>query len=336
MSKRRLTEQQQRRIRRQQQQRLDVPGSGDSSDGQAGLGPEQPGLVISNFGGQAEVEAQHPDRPRCSCHLRANVDALVAGDEVLFRAGEPFGVVTARRPRRSELHRPDRQGRLRTVAANVDQLLLVIAPEPEPHANLIDRYLVAAESTGIPVRLLLNKSDLFGESPPPPLTALLDTYRQLDYPVLQASTRSRDGLDALRAALVGHVTVLVGQSGVGKSSLIQALLPDEDIRIGDLSAHQRGKGRHTTTAARVYHLRDGGSLIDSPGIREFALVHLDGAVIAQGFRELRPYLGRCRFRDCRHVDEPGCAVLEALAASEIHPARHASYCRILLDNDSDG
>ena len=173
--------------------------------------------------------------------------------------------------------------------------------------------------------ILLNKTDLLTD--PAALEPLLGVYRAIGYPVLHASAHA-GGLDELQAALAGHTTAFVGQSGVGKSSLISALLPHEqDIRIGELS-HAVTKGRHTTTAARLYHLPAGGDLIDSPGIREFSLAHLDAARTAHGFVEFRPHLGRCRFRDCIHRNEPGCALREAVAAGTVSAARYASFLQI--------
>ena len=336
MPRRRLSTQQSRRIRRLQEQRAArVTDPGREHDAQDQLEPEQGGLVLANFGTGVEVEALPPEdgSPAYFCHLRSNLDGLVAGDRVTWQRGRPSGVVVARSPRDSELQRPDRRGRTRTVAANIDRLMLVIAPEPEAHVNLIDRYLVAAAHAGIELSIVLNKIDLLENTGSQQLDALLETYRALGYPVLRASTRIRHGLDLLRQSLYAQTTVFVGQSGVGKSSLIDALLPDQDLRIAPLSA-AASKGRHTTTAARLYHLPDGGELIDSPGIREFALLHLDWQDLALGFVEMRPFLGHCQFRDCRHVNEPGCAVRDAVEREVISADRHHSYCHILADNDS--
>jgi ribosome biogenesis GTPase / thiamine phosphate phosphatase len=203
---------------------------------------------------------------------------------------------------------------------------VVIAPEPPPHANLLDRYLAAAEDAGLHALILLNKTDLGAQAAA--LEPLLDVYRAIGYPVLRASAAQAGGIAALAAALAGHTTAFVGQSGVGKSSLIATLLPHEDIRVGELS-QAVAKGRHTTTTARLYHLPAGGKLIDSPGIREFSLVHLDSARTARGFIEFRPYLGCCRFRDCEHRDEPGCALREAVDAGAVSAARYAGYLQII-------
>ena len=303
----------------------------------ADLGPEQLGLIVAHFGRQVEVEALDGEASGTlhRCHLRANLEALVAGDRVVWRPSinNENGIVVAGLPRHSLLARPDVHLLTpKPVAANVDRIVIVIAPEPQPFANLIDRYLVAAAAVDIAPLLVLNKCELLEtaaeRNKPAEIERLLDQYRELGYTTLRASTRTEHGLETLRAELRDRIGVFVGQSGVGKSSLIRALIPGIDIRIGELSSGE-SKGRHTTTTARVFHLPGGGDLIDSPGIREFGLDHLDRAQIEQGFIEFRQWLGRCRFRDCRHQQEPGCALHEALRAGAISEARMQSFMAIL-------
>lgn len=295
------------------------------------LGPEQTGLVIAHFGVQVEVEAQDGELAGSvfRCHLRANLPALVTGDRVVWRAGnQGIGVIVAQLPRDTELCRPDSRGQLKPVAANVDLIVIVFAPLPEPHANLIDRYLIAAEHAGIQPLLLLNKADLVDAQNQAPLEALLGVYRTLGYPLLEVSARQGLGMDQLRERLNGQVSVFVGQSGVGKSSLVNTLLPGVDTRVGPLS-ELTGKGTHTTTTARLFHFPGGGELIDSPGIREFGLGHVSRDDVEAGFIEFREQLGHCRFRDCKHDREPGCALLKALEDGRIQPQRMASYRHIL-------
>jgi ribosome biogenesis GTPase len=286
------------------------------------LGPEQTGLVIAHFGVQVEVEATQGELTGqvFRCHLRANLPALVTGDTVVWRAGnQGIGVIVAQLPRHTELCRPDSRGQLKPVAANVDLIVIVFAPMPEPHANLIDRYLVAAEHAGIHPLLLLNKADLIDAQNAPALNVLLGVYRQLGYPLLEVSAHEGDGMQQLQARLDGHISVFVGQSGVGKSSLVNSLLPEVQARVGALS-ELSGQGTHTTTTAR---------LIDSPGIREFGLGHVSRADVEAGFIEFADLLGTCRFRDCKHDREPGCALLMALEDGRIQQQRMNSYRSII-------
>ena len=263
------------------------------------------------------------------CHLRANLPALVTGDTVVWRAGnQGIGVIVAQLPRKTELCRPDSRGQLKPVAANVDMIVIVFAPMPEPHANLIDRYLVAAEHAGIRPLLLLNKADLIDEQNAPALNALLGVYRQLGYPVLEVSAHHGDGMQQLQAQLDSHISVFVGQSGVGKSSLVNSLLPEVNLRVGPLSEIS-GQGTHTTTTARLFHFPGGGDLIDSPGIREFGLGHVSRADVEAGFIEFNDLIGRCRFRDCKHDREPGCALLMALEDGRVQQQRMNSYRSII-------
>lgn len=334
MAKRKLTRRQAWRIQKIQAERTQRAERRESQlDAElAGgdLGPEQAGLIISHFGRSVDVEALEPPLAGTiqRCHLRANLGQLVTGDKVVWRPAREGGVVVAAQPRSSELQRPNNQGELKPVAANIDFIVIVFAVEPRAHANLIDRYLVAAQACGIEPVLLLNKVDLLDTPAGDYLRPLLEQYEQLGYRVLKASTTQEQDLGELKALLKDRISVFVGQSGVGKSSLINALLPGVDLKVGALSEQTR-KGRHTTTTARLFHFPDGGDLIDSPGIREFALWHVDAEAVLDGFPELRELRGHCRFRDCRHESEPGCAFLKALETGQISENRFNSYRQIL-------
>ncbi|SFM39589.1 small ribosomal subunit biogenesis GTPase RsgA [Marinobacter zhejiangensis] len=339
MAKRRLNKQQQWRIRKIQQERAERAHRKERAiDEQleAGeLGAEQAGLVIAHYGQQLDIEALEGERKGsvCRCFVRANIDSLVTGDRVIWRPGSgETGVIVARSERQNLLQRPDKFGQIKPVAANIDHIILVIAPEPEPHDNLIDRYLVASETTGIPAVILLNKQDLVTDDNREAIDRLLARYESLGYPVVRTSARTTDGEPASQVTelVQGQTSVFVGQSGVGKSSIIQTLLPDESIRVGAVS-ESTGKGTHTTTTARLFHLDCGGDLIDSPGIREFGLWHMSADEIEFGFREIRNLMGHCRFRNCRHQNDPGCAINDAADKGEITPERMHSFHRILQD-----
>jgi len=331
MSKRKLSRQQAWRVEKIQDERARRAAKRDAEAEQAlaggELGPEREGLVTAHYGTQVAVESAPGVSLRC--HLRANLEALVTGDRVVWCEGDPTGVVVAQLERNSVLSRPDPYGKLKPVAANIDQILVVIAPLPTPHANLIDRYLVAAETVGIEPVILLNKIDLLADDPVlgQEMDELLAIYPTLGYRILRTSSLE-GGLEELHGALRERISVFVGQSGVGKSSLINVLLPDAELRVGALS-ESRQKGVHTTTTAQLFHLDCGGSLIDSPGIREFGLWHMSREQVEQGFREFRPFLGACKFRDCRHQQEPGCAILGAAESGQISQRRLGSYRHIV-------
>ncbi|HLR16282.1 MAG TPA: small ribosomal subunit biogenesis GTPase RsgA [Alcanivoracaceae bacterium] len=329
MSKRHLNRRQRWRIEKIQQERLERAAkklARNEADVAADLDEPQHGTVVAHYGQKVEIEAADGLRQRC--HFRANLMHMVVGDQVLWQPAKTQGdgVVVALSERHTVLKRPDYYGRLKPVAANIDLLCITFAPEPTPSSQLIDRYLVAAELAGLEPLLLLNKADLIGAQRDK-LEQLANLYRGLGYSFLTASALETQGLTDLTAALADKTSVFVGQSGVGKSSLVNALLPDAQLSTAPLSTGS-GLGQHTTTTAQLFHLPSGGRLIDSPGIREFGLWHIGVDDLIQGYRELRQLTGACRFRNCSHQHEPGCAWLAAVEDGTIHPERLDNFFRI--------
>jgi len=332
LTKRRLTKQQRLRIQENQAKtraQVNAQQEADEYLSPSDLGPEQNGRVIASYGKQVDIEPeQRTGEGIRRCHLRANLPTIVTGDRVAWQDGEHQGVVTSQHPRKSELCRPDNRGKLRPVAANIDRIIIVIAPYPEPHTNLINRYLVAAENQSIKPVIILNKADLIDDNNFSHLNNMLDKYLKLGYECFLVSAQTGEGVDRLEDYLEGLTSVFVGQSGVGKSSLLNTLSPEINTAVGALSA-SKAKGTHTTTTSQLFHLPNGGDVIDSPGIREFGLWHLDAASIANGFIEFRPFLGNCKFRDCQHQQEPGCALCQAVEDGMIEKERFDSYWHIV-------
>lgn len=285
------------------------------------------GLVIVNYGTRLLVEDDQGRLLRCSA--RRGVGQIVCGDTVRWRpVDSDEGVVERIAPRHSVLLRADSGNRQRPLAANIDQVVIEAAREPALDCFLIDKYTVAAELAHTDALIVINKSDLLTTQQQREIAALLADYTELGYGVLFTSALCNTGIEAFAARLAGRTSILVGQSGVGKSSLVGRLLPERDITVGRLSGAS-GLGRHTTTTTTLYHLPGGGNLIDSPGVRDFRLGEVTAAELGSGFREFSALSGQCRFNDCRHVSEPGCAVLAALAAGRISARRMDSYRRLL-------
>lgn len=280
------------------------------------------GRVVAAHGRQYLVEL--PDGSRLPCFPRGKKSEVACGDLVdLKRTSADQGVIEAIQPRRSLLYRSN-EIRQKLIAANVDQLIIVVATEPAFSDELVTRALVAAESADIEVLIVLNKCDLTDRLPD--ALARLAVFTGLGYCLLELS--ALEHAEDLRPALHGRTSVLVGQSGMGKSTLINALIPEAHAATREIS-QALDSGKHTTTHASLYHLDAESALIDSPGLQEFGLGHLDRGEIEQAFPEFRPFLGQCRFRDCQHDREPDCALSAALASGQIDARRFAAYCRIV-------
>ena len=283
------------------------------------------GLILSHLGQALAVEA--PDKAIVLCHTRRQLVTVAVGDRVLWSPQDgDLGRVEKILPRRSLLTRPAHGGRIRPVAANLDQLVVVVAPEPEPDWLLVDQYAAASEHRHLDVCVVINKADRLTQSTAVEQT--LATYQTIGYVCHLVSAKTGDGLGGLRESLKDRCSMLVGQSGVGKSSLTNALLPGKNLRTRELS-EKAGLGRHTTTAAMLYHLPEGGDLIDSPGVAVFGLAEMNAADLASGFREFRELLTQCQFNDCRHIQDKGCAVREAVARGHIDASRYERFIKLL-------
>lgn len=286
----------------------------------------QRGLVISYFGSSVAVEVD--DGQVFQCHLRRNQELPVVGDRVRFQPEANLtGTIIGIEPRHSLLERGDGHGKAKAIAANIDMLLIVMSPPPIFSEYLIDRYLVAAELLNIQPVLVLNKADLLNDETRIDAMQRLKAYQTIPYPVVLSSIYG--GLADLALQIKGKTAVLVGPSGVGKSSIIAALGGHASIVVGEVSS--KGSGKHTTTATRLYHLPEGGQLIDSPGVREFNLWAVAQKDVLKGFKEFQSFVGSCKFRDCQHMVEPGCAVQAALENGKISAERHQSYQKLMKE-----
>lgn len=280
------------------------------------------GQVVAAFGRHYEVETA--GGALVSCVTRGKKGGVACGDRVRIEpTGPAQGVIQAIEPRSSLLYRSD-PFREKIIAANATQIIIVVAAVPSFYEDLVNRCLLAAEAAGLKALIVLNKSDLEQETRA--ALAQLQHYRELGYPLLTLSARQDIG--PLRPYLHGETSVLVGQSGMGKSSIINALLPEVQAHTREIS-QALNSGRHTTTHARLYHLDADSHIIDSPGMQEFGLHHFKPEEIAHAFVEFRPCIGHCRFSNCRHLVEPGCAVLEAAAAGRIDPRRLETYRKLV-------
>jgi len=226
------------------------------------------------------------------------------------------------------LERSTFSGEEKPLAANITQMVVLLAIEPEPSEYLLDQYLIAAEKIGIKVLITVNKSDLLSDTDKTRFMERFGHYEDIGYPLIFISSRFKDGLVPLTEHLKHETSILVGQSGVGKSSLTNSLIPDLELQTNKLS-DKKQSGQHTTSASTLYALPEGGELIDSPGVRSFRLGKIDRSTLEQGFREFHDFLGHCRFSNCSHDTEPGCALTEAVQDGKIHPLRLQNFRHML-------
>ncbi len=247
------------------------------------------------------------------------------GDRIAL---DSAGALHAIAPRTNVFGRGDPRGRLKPIAANLDQVIIVIAPEPAPSRDLLHRYLAAAAIQGIQPLIVVNKTDLALPDTAP--FDELEGFQELGYEVIRTCCTHGTALDCLPGRVAGKTSLMAGQSGVGKSSLLNALIPDLDLQTGALS-RVTGKGTHTTTTAILHRLLDGGWLVDTPGVWEYGLWAMAFETLQQGFPEFAEYARRCRFRNCRHQDEPGCAVQAATESGDLPAFRHQAWLRLLAE-----
>jgi ribosome biogenesis GTPase len=286
----------------------------------------QQGLVIGHRGKGLLVEDS--DSNVFLCHTRRRLGSVAVGDRVIWKAESGDTAVVERiLPRRSLLSRPGAREKQRPFAANIDTMYIVCAPEPEPDFLLVDQCVVMCEHNKITPHLILNKVDIATEQQLDYLNPAFQVYADIGYSVFQTSAHTGQEMSRLEAALNDHTSILTGQSGVGKSSLTLKLLPEREIRIGGLS-EASGHGKHTTTAATLYHLPTGGDLIDSPGLAVFGLAGISQQQLAWGYREFRSYIEQCRFNDCKHQQDKGCAVAEAVQQTSISQGRYQRYLKL--------
>lgn len=304
------------------------------------------GLIIKSTGSWYEVLTDEGDTIKCRIKGKfrtldiKTTNPVAVGDRVKVEPepDQSTGLITGLEPRRNYIIRKsvNLSKQAQIIAANLDQAFLIVTlASPRTSLGFIDRFLVTAEAYKIPAKLIFNKLDLFSEEG----LEILDQYRHIyetaGYPCFSVSALKETNLDQIRELLKDKVTLVSGHSGVGKSTLINALLPGSELKTGEISDWS-DKGKHTTTFAEMFKLPFGGYLIDTPGIRELGVFDIEKQELGRLFPEIRLLMGECRFHNCRHINEPGCAVLKALEQGDYEPSRYDSYLSIYHDNETRG
>ncbi len=284
------------------------------------------GRVITRFGAELLVEntKNNPEKPHVRCTAKRKFDNIVCGDFITWHHNQHGNAsVDDLLERYNALTRPGYRARPRTIAANIDQLVIVNSWLPETSWDLVDRYLIAANLLNAQAIIVMNKSDLAEEHATEADWKAMKTYEEIGYPVLQLNAHTGEGIEQLKKYMDDKTSIFSGRSGVGKSSIANRILPESDITVGNIS--DSGEGKHTTTTATLYHLENKGYLIDSPGVRDHALGDLSAQELADGYIEFGKYQNDCRFHNCTHDHEPRCAIRAAVENHEISEERYLRY-----------
>jgi ribosome biogenesis GTPase len=302
------------------------------------------GLVIKSTGSWYEVQTDEGRSIKCRIKGKfrtldfKTTNPVAVGDRVTIEPepDQDTGLITDLEPRKNYIIRKsvNLSKQAQIIAANLDQAFLIVTlASPRTSLGFIDRFLVTAEAYDIPAKLIFNKLDLFSAEGLDILEDYQSIYEQAGYPCYSVSALKATNLDQIKELLKDKVTLVSGHSGVGKSTLINALLPGHELKTGEISDWS-DKGKHTTTFAEMFRLPFGGYLIDTPGIRELGVFDIEKQELGRLFPEIRKLMGNCRFHNCRHINEPGCAVIDAIEADKLEPSRYDSYLSIYNNNET--
>ena len=340
MAKRRLSKQQQRRIAENQKNKIKKDQL-KGSDSTADETNSQTARVISHHGRQLFAETESLERVKCK--IRQNLGDIACGDYIVIQqetapSGSQQNVVVAIKERSNMLVKTGFAGAVKPVAANIDQVVIVTSLRPKPNPYLIDRYLAATENLPSKALIIINKIDLLDdiaqehESKKHELKKIVDDltalYQSIGYRVICASMEKNIGIAEIAEALANTTSILVGLSGVGKSSIVKKILPQEEIKIAETST-ATGEGKHTTTVSAFYHLENNGIIIDSPGVRDFTPISKSIEEITNGFIDARQFNGACKFTNCSHLNEPDCAMKQAVSNGDLNSLRFKNYLRMM-------
>jgi len=301
------------------------------------------GVVVKSTGSWYSVKL--PSREYIQCRIKGKFrlegikhhNPIAVGDkvEVEIEAGQGTGLITAIRDRKNYIIRKASNLSKQThiLASNLDQAMIVVSlVQPATSLGFIDRFLATAEAYHVPAIIIFNKSDLYGGPLKEILGDTVSIYEEIGYTCIVCSATRKEHIDELKELLKDKTTLVTGHSGVGKSTLLNAVEPSLHLKTGEVSSYSN-KGKHTTTFAEMFELPFGGSIIDTPGIKELGVVDFEDNEVSHYFKEMRALIGQCKFNNCRHVNEPGCAVLKAVAEGKIREERYASYLSILNNED---